>query len=54
MVSMGVRMILNRAAHSETKTVLIGTGRFFMNGFDSRRARIPAFAAVSPKRAAGP
>lgn len=53
-VSMGVKMVLNAAAQSETKIVLIGDQSFFMNGFESRRASIPAFAAVSPKRATGP
>jgi len=47
-------MALNAAAHSEAKAVLIANGNFFMNELDSRRARIPAFAAVSPKRATGP
>ena len=47
-------MALNAAAHSEAKAVLIANGSFFMNELDSTRARTPAFAAVSPKRATGP
>lgn len=54
MVSRGARMTLNAAAHSEAKAVLIANGSFFMNELDSTRARTPAFAAVSPKRATGP
>jgi hypothetical protein len=38
----------------EAKIVLIGAGRDFMKELLSRRARIPAFAAVSPKRDTGP
>jgi len=47
-------MALNAAAHGEAKAVLIANGSFFMSELDSRRARIPAFDAVSPKRATGP
>jgi hypothetical protein len=38
----------------EAKIVLIGEGKFFKYEFDCSKARIPAFAAVSPNLETGP
>ena len=50
-VSIGTRIIRNKAAATDAKAVLSGEGRRLRNGFEARRARIPTLAAVSPKRA---
>lgn len=49
-MSIGVRVIRNVADESETNTVLTSGGHVR----ESRRAKIPALAAVSPKRERGP
>lgn len=43
-----------RPYHNDAKMVLTGGGRFFKYEFDWSRARIPAFAAVSPNLETGP
>ena len=53
-VSIGVKIILKPAAAREAKIVLTNAGRCFMYEFDWSNARIPALAAVSPKRETGP
>jgi hypothetical protein len=46
---------LKTATHaSEANIVLASDGRSFRYGLDCKSARIPALAAVSPKRANGP
>ena len=50
-VSIGAMIILNKVAHNEAKTVLTGDGSQPVEVFDPRRASMPTFAAVSPKRA---
>jgi hypothetical protein len=51
---MGVRIILNAAAQKEANIVWIGDGSWLKYPLDLSKARIPALAAVSPKRAMGP
>ena len=53
-VSTGVRIIRKAAAAKLAKTVFTSAGSFFMKLFDSRRASMPALAAVSPNRETGP
>ena len=53
-VSTGVKIILKHAAAKLAKTVLTSVGSFFIKVLLSKRARIPALAAVSPKRDTGP
>jgi hypothetical protein len=43
-----------RPYQREAKIVLIGEGKFFKYEFDWSKARIPAFAAVSPNLETGP
>lgn len=50
-MSSGTRIIRNPAAAREAKAVWSGLGSLDRNGFELRRARIPALAAVSPNRA---
>lgn len=49
---LGTRIMRNRAPAKEAKAVLSGLGNFERKGLDDNRARMPALAAVSPKRAA--
>ena len=53
-VSTGVRIILNAAAAALANTVFASAGKFFKYLFDFSSARMPTFAAVSPKRDTGP
>ena len=53
-VSIGTRIILKSAPAIDAKTVFNGEGSLFKKGLEDRSARIPTFAAVSPKRAIGP
>jgi len=46
--------ILHRPAAKLPQAVLRGRGRLEVVGRDSRRARTPTLAAVSPKRVRGP
>jgi hypothetical protein len=41
----------NRAPAVDENMVLTGDGSFAKNGFEESNAKIPALAAVSPKRA---
>jgi hypothetical protein len=50
-VSRGTRIIRNPAAARDANAVLTGDGSLFKKGLLERRARIPAFAAVSPNLA---
>ena len=53
-VSIGVRIIRKAAAARDAKTVCASAGRCLRYLFDLRSARMPTFAAVSPKRDTGP
>ena len=52
--STGMRRILNPAAEVEAARVFTPMGRPCVLSKLSNRARVPAFAAVSPKRESGP
>jgi hypothetical protein len=53
-VSIGINRILNAAAENEANRVFTPTGIEAVEEDESKRARAPAFAAVSPKRERGP
>jgi hypothetical protein len=53
-VSTGIRKIRNNAAATDAATVFKETGSFSVYSNESIKAKVPVFAAVSPKRESGP
>ncbi len=53
-VSMGIRLMRQRAATPEAAIVLTATGNERVDSFASRTTITPVLAAVSPNRESGP